>query len=54
MEQRILDAWLGLDANGEYQLTIQSDFARHHRAQALADHLSEQLDRAVTIIEAIN
>lgn len=54
MEQRILDAWLGISANGEYQLTIQNDLARHHRAQALADHLSEDLGRAVTIIEAIN
>jgi hypothetical protein len=42
------------DANSEYQLTIQRGFTRHHRAQALADHLSENLGRAVTIIEAIN
>jgi len=53
-EQRILDAWLGIGAAGEYQLTIQSDFACHQRAQALTDHLSEHLGRAVTIIEAIH
>ena len=53
LEQRIIDAWLGMSAAGDYQLMIQHDFARHQRATSLADHLNKHLGSTVAITGGI-